>query len=152
MSSFNKVIIMGNLTRDPEMRHTQGGSAICNMGVAVSRKFRTQAGEDREDVCFVDVTVWGKQGESCARYLKKGSSALIEGRLNFDQWDDQETGRKRSKLSVVGENVRFLSSGNRDNEEQAKSNEAPKPRIEESDIPNAPASAFEAPEEDPISF
>lgn len=108
MASFNKVIIMGGLTRDPEIRHTQGGQAICTLGLAVSRKYKTQAGENREDTCFVDVAVWGKSGENCAKYLRKGSSALVEGYLKLDQWDDRETGRKRSKLSVVADSVTFL--------------------------------------------
>ncbi len=103
--SFNKVILMGNLTRDPEVRTVGTGSTVCDLGV--NRKFRTQNGEMKEETTFVDVAVWGRQGENVKRYLSKGDPILIEGRLKFDSWQAQD-GTRRSKLSVVGENVRFL--------------------------------------------
>ncbi len=111
MSSFNKVIIVGNLTRVPECRHTPGGTAVADIGIAVNRTwFDKQANEKREETTFVDVTLWGRQAEVAAEYLDKGRSVLIEGRLQLDQWDDKESGQKRSKLKVVGENMQMLGS------------------------------------------
>ncbi len=106
MASFNKVLLMGNLTRDPELRYTSGGAAVASFGLAVNRKFK-QGEEWKEDVCFVDITVWAKQGENCAQYLNKGSLVFIEGRLNFQTWETD--GQKRNKLEVVANNVQFLT-------------------------------------------
>ena len=110
MASLNKVFLMGNVTRDPEIRYTTGGAALCILGLAINRKFTTSKGEEREETCFVDIEVWGKQAESCHNYLRKGSPVFVEGRLKFDQWDDRETGRKRSRLLVNGERVQFLGA------------------------------------------
>ena len=106
MPSFNKVLLMGNLTRDPELRYTSGGTAVASFGLAINRKFK-QGEEWKEEVCFVDITVWGKQGENCAEYLTKGSLVMIDGRLNYQTWD-AEGGGKRSKLEVVANSVQFL--------------------------------------------
>lgn len=114
MPSFNKVILMGNLTRDPELRHTVGGTAVCSLGLAVSRKYK-----DKEETCFVDITVWNKQGESCNQYLSKGRSILVEGRLNFRTWESQD-GQKRSKLDVVAENVTFLGKSEKGGEKPSR--------------------------------
>ena len=112
MASFNKVILMGNLTRDPELRYTPNNMAICKIGVAVNRRYKDQqTGEWVEKPTFVDVTVFGKRGESFEKCHKKGSMAFIEGRLEFDQWEDKNTGQKRSKLYVVADNWEFVSSG-----------------------------------------
>ncbi len=108
MASLNKVLLIGNLTRAPELRYTPGGSAVCEFGLAMNRKFSAGDGKDRDETCFVDIVVWGKQAENCNRYLEKGSSAFIEGRLNYDQWQDKESGAKRSRLRVVAERVQFL--------------------------------------------
>lgn len=111
MASFNKVIIAGNLTRDVEVRYTPGGTAVADIGLAVNRYwFDKQANEKREEVTFVDVTLWGRSAEVAGEYLAKGRPVLIEGRLQLDQWDDKETGQKRSKLKVVGENLQLLGS------------------------------------------
>ena len=107
MASFNKVMLMGNLTRDPELRYTPNGSAVASFGLAVNRKFK-QGDELKEDVCFVDITVWGKQGENCAEYLSKGRPAFIEGRLQYSTWESD--GQKKSKLEVVANAVQFLGS------------------------------------------
>jgi len=105
MASFNKVLLMGNLTRDPELRYTSGGAAVASFGLAVNRKYK--AGDQwKEEVCFVDITVWAKQGENCAEYLSKGSPVFIEGRLNYQAWESD--GQKRNKLEVVANNVQFL--------------------------------------------
>jgi single-strand DNA-binding protein len=106
MASFNKVILMGNLTRDPQVRYTPSGTAVTELGLAVNRVwFDKQSNQKKEDTTFVDVTLWGRQAEVAGEYLSKGRSVLIEGRLQLDQWDDKETGQKRSKLKVVGENM-----------------------------------------------
>lgn len=109
MASFNKVILMGNLTRDPEVRYTPSGTAVSEVGLAVNRTwFDKQTNQKKEEVTFVDVTLWGRQAEVAGEYLGKGRGVLIEGRLQLDQWDDKETGQKRSKLRVVGENMTML--------------------------------------------
>ena len=105
---YNKVILVGNLTRDIELRYSQGGMGIANTAIATSRKF-TQNGEKKEEVCFVDITFFGRSAEIANQYLRKGSKILVEGRLNFDQWVDQN-GQKRSKHSVVVETMQMLDS------------------------------------------
>lgn len=115
MASYNKVILMGNLTRKPDMRYTQNGTAICKFGLAVNRRFKDSAsGEWREEPTFVDITMFGKRGEAFAKYHDKGRAAFVEGELRLDTWDDKETGQKRSKLYVVGENWEFVGSSGRE--------------------------------------
>lgn len=109
MVSVNSVILAGNLTRDPEIRYTPQGTAVGKLGLAVNRKFRTKDGEQKEEVCFVDVDVWARQAENCGEYLKKGSSILVEGRLVLDTWSDKETGQKRSKHKIRAFRVQFLN-------------------------------------------
>lgn len=111
MSSFNKVILVGNLTRDPELRYTPKGTAIAKLGLAVNRKWTTEAGEKKEEVTFVDVDAFGRTAENCGQYLKKGRSILVEGRLRLEQWDDKQSGQKRQKLGVVSEAIQFLGGG-----------------------------------------
>jgi len=108
VSNFNKVYIMGNLTRDPELRYTPKGAATAKLSMAVNRKWRTDAGEDREEVTFVDIDAWGKQAETIAQHCKKGRPLFVEGRLKLDQWDDKTTGQKRSALKVVLEGFQFI--------------------------------------------
>src|SRR5881275_1103422 len=110
MSSFNKVILLGNLTRDPQVRQLPGNSVVADFGLACNRKFRTAAGEDREEVAFVDCSAFGKQAEVIQQYCTKGKPLFVEGRLKYDTWDDKNGGGKRSKLSVVVENFQFLGS------------------------------------------
>ena len=109
--SFNKVMLMGNLTRDVEVRHTPSNMAVGNFGIAVNRKYKTQSGEQREEVTFVDCEAWGRTAEVMAQYLTKGRPVFIEGRLKLDQWEDKNGGGKRSRLSVVVENFQFVDSG-----------------------------------------
>jgi single-strand DNA-binding protein len=109
MANVNKVLLLGRLTRDPELRYTPNGTAVCDLGIAVSRKWKSPDGSWKEDTCFVDVTVWQKQAEYCAEYLKKGREVFIEGRLTLDQWQSPE-GQKRSKLKVVAQSVQFLGA------------------------------------------
>lgn len=110
MASFNKVILAGNLTRDPELRYTPKGTAIARLGLALNRTFTTEAGEKREEVTFVDVDAFGRQAEVIGQYLRKGRPILIEGRLRLDQWEDKNTHQKQSKLRVVLESFSFLDS------------------------------------------
>jgi single-strand DNA-binding protein len=110
MANFNKVILVGNLTRDPELRYTPKGMAIAKVGLAINRNWTSEGGEKKEEVTFVDVDIFGRTAENVAQYMKKGRPILIEGRLRLDQWDDKQTGQKRSKLGVVGEVVQFLGS------------------------------------------
>jgi single-strand DNA-binding protein len=110
MASFNKVILVGNLTRDPELRYTPKGTAIAKIGIAVNRVWTNEAGEKKEEVTFVDVDVFGRTAENVGQYMRKGRPILIEGRLRLDQWDDKQTGQKKSKLGVVAETVQFLGS------------------------------------------
>ena len=110
MASFNKVMLMGNLTRDPEIKYTPKGTAIADIGLAVNRNYTTDSGEKREEVTFVDVTLWGRVAEIVGEYCKKGRPLFVEGRLQLDTWDDKQTGQKRSKLKVIGENIQLLGS------------------------------------------
>jgi single-strand DNA-binding protein len=110
MAYLNKVFLIGNLTRDPELRVTPKGTAICQFGLAVNRQFKDESGQTRDETAFIDIEAWGKQGELVSKYLTKGSPAMVEGRLKLDQWEDKQSGQKRSKLKVVLENVQFLSS------------------------------------------
>lgn len=113
MANFNKVILAGNLTRDPELRYTPKGTAVAKLGLAINRNWTTETGEKREEVTFIDVDAFGRQAETIGQYLKKGRPILVEGRLKLDQWDDKQTGQKKSKLGVILENFQFLDSGNR---------------------------------------
>jgi single-strand DNA-binding protein len=128
MASMNKVFLMGNLTRDPELRYgaggagaggagaSGGGAAICKLGLAINDQWRDNAGQQHEEVTFVDITVFGRQAETCNEYLKKGRPVLVEGRLSFRTWEDRESGQKRSKLDVVAMRVHFLGGSQRDGE------------------------------------
>lgn len=111
MASFNKVILLGSLTRDPEIRYTAGGSAVTEVSLAVNRQWTDrQSNERKEEVTFVEVTLWGRTAEIAGEYLSKGRPCMIEGRLQLDQWQEKETGKNRSKLKVVGESLQLLSS------------------------------------------
>jgi single-strand DNA-binding protein len=113
LASFNKVILVGNVTRDPEVKYTPGGTAVTDLGLAVNRFwFDKQSNERKEETTFVDVTLWGRQAEVAGEYLSKGRPVLIEGRLQLDSWEDKQSGQKRSKLRVVGETLQLL--GGRD--------------------------------------
>ena len=110
MASVNKVILIGNLTRDPEIKYTPKGTAIAEIALAVNRTYSTDSGEKREEVTFIDITLWGRVAEIVGEYCKKGRPLFVEGRLHLDTWDDKTTGQKRSKLKVVGENIQLLGS------------------------------------------
>ena len=110
MANLNRVLLIGNLTRDPEVRYTPKGTAVVDIGLAVNRVYSGEDGEKKEETTFVDVTLWGRQAEIAGQYLKKGRPVFIEGRLQLDTWDDRQTGQKRSRLRVVCENMQLLGS------------------------------------------
>ena len=111
MANFNKVILAGNLTRDPELKYTPNQTAVCEFGMAINRKYKGGDGQQREDTCFVDCQAWGKTGEVIAQYMVKGKPLLVEGRLSYDSWEGKD-GQKRSKLRVTVENFQFLGGPN----------------------------------------
>ncbi len=111
MASFNKVILAGNLTRDPELRYTPKGTAVCRFGLAINRNWTSETGEKKEEVTFVDIDAFGRQAEVVAQYMKKGRPFLVEGRLKLDQWEDKNTHQKQTKLKVVLEGFSFIDSG-----------------------------------------
>jgi single-strand DNA-binding protein len=161
MANLNKVMLIGNVTRDPEVKYTPKGSAVTDLGIAVNRIYTPEGGEKREETTFVDVTLWGRQAEIAGEYCKKGRSIYIEGRLQLDTWEDKTSGQKRSKLRVVGENFQLLGprpgggasgapgGGEEDYSERPQRREsqspgsggssgpssAPRPPVEEDDIP-----------------
>jgi single-strand DNA-binding protein len=151
MANFNKVYLIGNLTRDPELRVTPKGTAICQFGLAVNRQFKDESGAMRDETTFVDIEAWGKQGETIGKYCTKGRPLFVEGRLKFDQWEDKTSGQKRSKLKVVLEGFQFLGGRGEggaapaggDEAEQGPERHSPPPR-------NAgrPAAAQESADED----
>jgi single-strand DNA-binding protein len=140
--NLNRVTIAGNITRDPELRYTPKGTAICKFGMAINRKWKSESGEQKEEVTFVDVDAFGRTAENLAQYLKKGSPIYLEGRLKLDQWDDKSTGQKRSKLSVACETFQFIG-GKQDSSESPKQSAVPKPVA----TPNSPP-----PEDDDVPF
>lgn len=111
MASMNKVFLIGNLTRDPEVRYLPSGAAVADLRLAVNRKYKTQQGEDKEETCFVAVSAWGRQAETCGQYLSKGSPVLVEGRLRYEEWE--KDGQKNNRLSVTAERVQFMGSPRR---------------------------------------
>lgn len=110
MASLNRVFLIGNLTRDPEIRHTPKGTAVGDLALAINMTYRTAEGQDKEEVCYVDIVVWGRQAEICKDYLSKGSPIFVEGRLQLDQWESTH-GEKRSRLRVRAERIQFLGRG-----------------------------------------
>jgi len=157
MASFNRVILAGNLTRDPELRYTPKGLAISKIGLAINRTWKNEAGETKEEVTFVDVDSFGRQAEVIAQYFKKGRPILVEGRLRLDQWDDKQTGQKRSKLGVVLEGFSFVDSNRGDGggAPSAPSEGArPRPAVAQPAAPagEAPESEAPPPEQDDVPF
>ena len=151
MASFNRVILAGNLTRDPELRYTPKGTAVARLGIACNRKWKSETGEMKEEVTFVDVDAFGKTAETIGQYLKKGRPILIEGRLRYDTWEDKQSGQKKSKLGVVLENFQFLDSGGGRGEGAA---EASRSRPASGSAPAAPepAEGDGPPEHDDVPF
>ena len=147
MANFNKVVLVGNLTRDPELRYTPKGTAIAKLGLAVNRVWTNEAGEKKEEVTFVDVDVFGRTAENVGQYMRKGRPILIEGRLKLDQWDDKQTGQKKSRLGVVAENVQFLGSASGGGEGGGSASAPPAPRAPR---PSAASAAPSSPPAEPV--
>jgi single-strand DNA-binding protein len=152
MANFNKVILIGNLTRDPELRYTPKGTAIAKIGLAINRTWRTDTGETKEEVTFVDVDAFGRQAETLGQYMKKGRPIMIEGRLRLDTWEDKQTNQKRSRLGVVMESFQFL-----DFNKPAEGSGAPLPPKGRPAQPGGsesepPAPDAVSPEEDDVPF
>ena len=114
MASLNKVFLLGNLTRDPDFRGLPSGQSVCTLGLAVNRRFMNSNGQEQEEPCFVDVSVWGKTAQNCRQYLSKGSQVMVEGRLRLESWEDRNGGGRRSRLVVVAENVQFMNRRSRE--------------------------------------
>lgn len=151
MGNFNKVILLGNLTRDPELRYTPKGTAIVKLGMAINRTWKDDTGASKEEVTFVDVDAFGRQAEVIAQYLRKGRPLFVEGRLRLDTWDDKQTGQKRSKMGVVLEAFQFVDSGGaRSGEEGGSAPSRPRPAAAPSPsaAPNSPSTA--APDGPPL--
>ncbi len=153
MANFNKVILIGNLTRDPELRYTPKGMAIAKVGLAINRNWTSEGGEKKEEVTFVDVDIFGRTAENVAQYMKKGRPMMVEGRLRLDQWDDKQTGQKRSRLGVVAETVQFLGSpsggGGGEGGESAPRRSAP---AASAPAPSAAAEPDMPPSDDDVPF
>ena len=153
MANFNKVILAGNLTRDPELRYTPKGTAIAKFGLAINRNWTGEDGQKREEVTFVDIDAFGKQAEVIGQYLRKGRPVLVEGRLKLDQWDDKQTGQKRSRLGVVLEAFSFLDSGNREGGgASTASAPAARPARPAASAPAAESGSDEPPQGDDVPF
>ena len=152
-ANFNKVILAGNLTRDPELRYTPKGTAIAKIGLAINRKWRSESGEMKDETTFVDVDAFGKTAETIGQYLKKGRPILVEGRLRYETWDDKQTGQKRSKLGVVMDSFQFMDSGNR-NDGEGGAPAAPRPPrpAAAAAAPAAEAGDSEPPHDDDVPF
>ena len=156
MANFNKVILAGNLTRDPELRYTPKGTAVAKIGMAINRTWKNETGESKEEVTFVDVEAWGRQAEVIAQYMKKGRPFLVEGRLKLDQWEDKTTHQKVSKLKVVLESFSFIDSKGGGGDGGGVPSEAPRSRP--ATAPAAAAASAPAepdgppPEEDDVPF
>jgi len=151
MANYNKVFLIGNLTRDPELKYTQGGTAVCEFGLATNRTWRTPQGEQREETTFVDCAAWGRTGETINQYMSKGRQIFVEGRLRYDSWEGQD-GRKRSRLSVVVENFQFLG-GRGEGGGQGGGQGAPqsRPKSQPQSRPQEPA-VQEAPPDDDFNL
>lgn len=150
MANFNKVILAGNLTRDPELRYTPKGTAVARITLAVNRSYQSEGGEKKEEVSFVDVDIWGRQAEVISQYLKKGRPLLVEGRLKQDTWEDKNTKQKQSKLKVVLESFSFIDSNRPEN---GVPSEAPRSRPAPPTAPPASdAGDADAPNDDDVPF
>ena len=154
MASLNKVILVGNLTRDPELRYTPKGTAVAKIGLAVNRTWTSESGEKKEEVTFIDVDVFGRTAENVSQYMRKGRPILVEGRLRLDQWDDKQTGQKRSKLGVVAETIQFLGSPAGAEGGAPSAPRPPRPAAPGPAAPATPPSGDEPPppEEDDVPF
>ena len=152
MANFNKVIVAGNLTRDPELRYTPKGTAVARITLAVNRNYATETGEKKEEVSFVDVDIWGRQAEIISQYMKKGRPLLVEGRLKQDSWEDKTTKQKQSKLKVVLESFSFIDSNRPEGGGPPEAPRPPRPAAAPS-VPSSPGGGdADAPNDDDVPF
>src|ERR1044071_3173112 len=152
MASFNKVIIAGNLTRDPELRYTPKGTAVARFTLAVSRNYTTENGEKKEEVSFIDVDAWGRQGEVISQYMKKGRPFLVEGRLKQDTWEDKNTHQKQSKLKVVLESFSFIDSNRAEGGAPSPAMARPTASVQNASAPAPVNEEPGAPSDDDVPF
>lgn len=157
MANVNKVILIGNVTRDIEVKFTPKGSAVADVGLAINRKYSLDNGEKREETTFVDIELWGRLAEIAGEYAKKGAPLYVEGRLRMDTWDDKTSGQKRSRMKVVGENIQLLGSrssggGNYSGEEESSSSAQSRPAARTQERRPAPAPDHSAAPDDDIPF
>ena len=162
MANLNKVMIIGNLTRDPEVKHTPSGKVVAELGFAINRVWYNDQNQKQEDTTFVDVTLWGRLAEIAQQYLTKGSQAYIEGRLQLDTWDDKATGQKRSKMRVLGESLQLLgakgsssgggSAGSSSSEQSPRTQSSPPPQRSGPPQGASAAPADDYQEDDDIPF
>ena len=152
MPSFNRVILAGNLTRDPELRYTPKGTAVARFTLAVNRTYTSETGEKKEEVSFIDVDAWARQGEVIAQYLKKGRPVLVEGRLKQDTWEDKNTHQKQSKLKVVLESFSFLDSNRGDTGGAPAEGARPRPAQAQPATPAQEPEADNPPSDDDVPF
>lgn len=141
MASLNRVLLIGNLTRDPEVRYTPSGTAVGDLRMATNRKYKTASGEMRDETCFVSVVVWGRQAENCGQFLRKGSSVFVEGRLQYREWEKE--GKKFNRLEVVAGTVQFLGPARKGEPRAAAGAEAPKEEAAMAEPPKAEGSPVE---------
>ena len=127
MASLNKVFLLGNLVRDPDLRGLPSGQSVCELRMAVSRRYVNGSGQETEETCFVDVVVWGKSAKNCKQYLAKGSQVMVEGRLQLDQWEDRNGGGMRSRLRVIAEQIQFMNRRSNADGEGRPEDGAPSP-------------------------
>lgn len=142
MASLNKVFLMGNLTRDPQLRFIDSGTPVAEFGMAINRNWKDASGASKEEVCFVDVTVWGRRAEVANEYLRKGRPLFVEGRLKYDTWEARDGGGKRSKLRVVADNFQFLGGRPRSEGDSAEPAEPAQPAAAASETPKGTAEAM----------
>ena len=150
MPSLNKVMLIGNLVRDPEMRVTPKGTPICQFSLAINRQFKMESGESREEVIYVDVEAWGKQGETIAKYCTKGKPLYVEGRLKLDSWEDKNTKEKRSRMKVVLEQFQFL--GGRDDAQQSQGEQYRRSQSDQVPPPAAKKQASQSDDNSDVPF
>lgn len=148
MASFNQVILLGNLTRDPELKYTPKGTAFATTGLAVNRVYNDDQGNKHEEVTFVDIEFWGRTAEVLNEYCKKGKQIMVEGRLKLDQWDDKQTGQKRSKIKVVGETLQMLGDPKGERTERGGEYNQEQPPTRRSAPPPPRDPDLDAPEDD----
>lgn len=157
MANVNKVILIGNVTRDIEVKFTPKGSAVADVGLAINRKYSLDNGEKREETTFVDIELWGRLAEIAGEYAKKGAPLYVEGRLRMDTWDDKTSGQKRSRMKVVGENIQLLGGrssggGNYSGEEESSSSAQSRPAARTPERRPAPAADHSSAPDDDIPF